>query len=149
LLVSLPVVSLLLSLPFVFTYSVQQLTRLWMRLVFPIGQQEFPNYLKVVYAYLPLTLGANLAYYIPTAITESGTLLPTLARSLGFSGNLLPTLTWSLDVANFLQGAVLLWSFAFSVYILFAITKRLLKSNLPHILLMLGLTAVFFPLMVL
>ena len=149
LLVSLPVVSLLLSLPFVFTYSVQQLSRLWMRLVFPPGQQEFPNYLKVVYAYLPLTLGANLAYYIPTAITESGTLLPTLARSLGFSGNLLPTLTWSLDVANFLQGAVLLWSFAFSVYILFAITKRLLKSNLPHILLMLGFTAVFFPLMVL
>ncbi len=149
LLVSLPVVSLLLSLPFVFTYGVQQLTRLWMRLVFPAGQQNFPNYLKVVYAYLPLTLGANLAYYIPTAITESGRLFPTLARTFGFSGNLLPTLTWSLDVANFLQGAVLLWSFAFSVYILFAITKRLLKSNLPHILLMLGFTAVFFPLMVL
>jgi hypothetical protein len=149
LVVSLPVVSLLLSIPFVFTYGVHQLTRLWMRLVFPAEQQDFPNYLKVVYAYLPLTLGANLAYYIPTAITESGTLLPTLARTFGFSGNLLPTLTWSLDVANFLQGVVLLWSFAFSVYILFGITKRLLKSNLPHILLMLGLTGVFFPLMVL
>jgi transcriptional regulator with AAA-type ATPase domain len=148
LLVSLPVVSLLLSIPFVLTYGIHQLTRLWMRLVFPSGQQTFPEYLQVIYAYLPLTLGANLAYYIPTAITESGTLLPTLARTAGFSGGMLPTLTWSLDVANFLQGVVLLWSFGFSVYLLSGITKRFVKANLPHILLMLGLTVVFFPLMV-
>lgn len=148
-LVSLPVVTLLLSIPFLLTYSTQQLTRLWVRLISPAPADDYPDYMHVIYAYLPLTLGANLAYYIPAAITESGTILPTLARTFGFSGALLPTLTWSLDVAQFLQGAVLWVGLGFSIYLLFGIARRSLKHNLWHIVLMLGLTAAFFALMVL
>lgn len=135
LLVSLPIVTLLLSIPFVLTYGVQRLTRFW--------NNDYPEYLKVIYAYLPLTLGANLAYYLPAAVTESGTLLPTLARTFGFNDTYLPTLTWSLDVAKFLQGGALWVALGFSVYVLFGISKASWKSNLPHFLLMLGLTAVF------
>ena len=78
-----------------------------------------------------------------------------IARSWGYSGTGLPTLTWSLDVAQVLQGVTLLSAMAFSLYPLLRITnqgdsvpwvKRLL-SNLPHLLLMAGLTVLLFKLM--
>jgi hypothetical protein len=36
-----------------------------------------PDYLTVVYAYLPLTLAANLTHYIPAAMTEAGKFSPS------------------------------------------------------------------------
>jgi predicted neutral ceramidase superfamily lipid hydrolase len=102
----------------------------------------------VIYAYLPLILAANLAHYIPAAITEAGRLLPVLARTLGSSGEHLFTLTWSLEVAQFLQGVTLLSAVIFSIYPLLRITGRSLLSNLPHLLLILGFTFFFFQLMV-
>jgi polyferredoxin/CRP-like cAMP-binding protein len=137
--IALPVVAILLSIPFVATYLIHQFTRLF--------DPEVPNYLKVVYAYLPLTLGLNLAYYIPAAITEAGKILPTIARSFGLSGAGLPTLTWSSDVAAFLQGVTLLAAFFLSLFPLIQITQRPVWSNLPHIGLMTGLMIVFFQLM--
>ncbi|MCA6605744.1 MAG: cyclic nucleotide-binding domain-containing protein, partial [Pseudanabaena sp. M007S1SP1A06QC] len=120
----------LLSIPALLTYLAHAIAR---RL-----DPEQPEYLRVIYAYLPLTLAVNLAHYIPAAVTEAGRLLPVLARTLGSSGEHLFTLTWSLEVAQFLQGVTLLSAVIFSIYPLLRITGRSLLSNLPHLLLILG-----------
>lgn len=131
---------LLLSIPALLTFGVHQLTR-W-------GDRQMPNYLTLVYAYLPLTLAANLTHYIPAAITEAGNILPVMARTFGYSGTMLPTLTWSMDVAQFLQGVTLLSAFVFSLYPLHRIANRPWLSVLPHTVLMLSFTIFFFYLMV-
>ncbi len=140
LLTGLPIVLALLSIPAVLTYGTHAIAR-WL-------DREMPDYLTVIYAYLPLTLAANLAHYIPSFMTEAGQILPVSARSFGLSGEGLPTLTWSLDVAQFLQGVTLLFALAFSVYPLLRITQRSLLNNLPHLLTLVGLTVFFFKLMV-
>ena len=139
LLISLPVVSLLLSIPFLSTYLTHQFTRLF--------DPELPDYLTLIYAYLPMTLGVNLAYYLPATITEAGEILPTLARSLGLSGTDLPSLTWSIDVANFLQGSTLLSVFVLSIFLLIKISQRSVFRNLSHLGLMSVFTLLFFQLM--
>jgi hypothetical protein len=140
LLTSAPIALALLSIPAVLTYLTQAIARLL--------DPKQPTYLTVIYAYLPFTLAANLAHYIPAAVTEAGQILPVLAQTLGFSGAGLPTLTWSADVAAFLQGVTLLSALIFSVYPLLRITKRSGLSNLPHWFLMVGLTIFFFKLMI-
>jgi polyferredoxin/CRP-like cAMP-binding protein len=140
LLISLPISILLLSIPAVLTYLTHAIARLF--------DGSLPSYQTVIYAYLPFTLAANLAHYIPAAITEAGEILPVLARSLGDSGAGLPTLTWSPDVAAFLQGVTLLSALVFSPYPLMRITQRSWLSNLPHLLLLLGFTVLCFWLMV-
>lgn len=136
LLTSTPIVLALLSIPAVLTYGTHAIARLI--------DPEQPPYLTVIYAYLPFTLAANLTHYIPEAVTEAGQILPVLSRTLGFSGAGLPTLTWSGDVASFLQGVTLLSALIFSVYPLLRITKCTLLSNLPHLLLIAGLTLTSF-----
>ena len=138
--IGIPIVAMLLSIPGVLTYLAHAIARLIDR--------EMPDYLSVVYAYLPFTLAANLAHYIPAAITEAGQILPVAARTLGYSGAGLPTLTWSLDVAHFLQGVTLLSAWVFSVYPLLRITQRPWLSNLPHLCLMAGLTILCFYLLI-
>lgn len=137
---SIPVVCGLLTAPAVLTYLAHRLAY-WL-------DREMPPYLIVVYAYLPLTLAANLAHYIPAAITEAGQILPVMARTLGYSGEGLPTLTWSTDVAAFLQGVTLLSGWLFSVYPLLRTTRRPWFSNLPQLGLMAALTILCFQLMV-
>ena len=66
--ISAPIVTLLLSIPAALTYLTHAIARLFDR--------EMPDYLTVVYAYLPFTLAANLAHYIPVAITEAGRISP-------------------------------------------------------------------------
>ena len=139
LLTALPIVTFLLSIPFAATYLIHAIAR--------FCDRQMPDYLTVIYAYLPMTLAANLAYYIPSAITEAGTILPVIARTFGYSGAGLPTLTWSLDVAAFLQGITLLSALAFSIYPLLKISQRPFLSNLPHLFLMTGFTVMFFQLM--
>lgn len=139
-LTSIPIALTLLSIPAIVTYTTHAIAR-WL-------DPKQPDYLTVIYAYLPFALAANLAHYVPAAITEAGQVLPVLARTLGWSGVGLPTLTWSLDVAQFLQGVTLLSAMVFSPYPLLRITKRSLWSNLPHLLLMAGLTIFFFQLMI-
>ncbi|MGK7902491.1 MAG: sigma 54-interacting transcriptional regulator [Hormoscilla sp.] len=139
LLTALPLVTLLLSIPFVATYAVHAIARML--------DKEMPDYLTIVYAYLPITLAANLAYYIPSAITEAGQMLPVLARTFGYSGVGLPTLTWSMDVAAFLQGVTLISIPILGIYPLLKISKRPWSRNLPHIALMGGFTILFFQLM--
>lgn len=136
LLTSTPIALTLLCIPFGLTYTTHAIARLL--------DPEQPTYLTVIYAYLPFTLAVNLAHYIPAAVTEAGQILPVLARTLGFSGTGLPTLTWSADVAAFLQGVTLLSALIFSVYPLLRITKCTLLSNLPHLLLIAGLTVTSF-----
>ena len=140
LLMGTPIVIGLLGAPALLTYGAHQMARL--------GDRAMPDYLTAVYAYLPLTLAANLAHYIPAAMTEAGQILPVIARTFGFSGQGLPTLTWSPDVAAFLQGVTLLSGVAFSVYPLLRMTHRPWFSNLPHLMLIVGLTVMFFKLMV-
>ncbi|WP_200324799.1 sigma 54-interacting transcriptional regulator [Sphaerospermopsis aphanizomenoides] len=140
LLISIPIVCVLLSIPAVLTYGTHAIARFL--------DSEQPNYLTVIYAYLPLTLAANLTHYIPAAITEAGQILPVLAHTFGYSGAGLPTLSWNLDVAQFLQGVTLISAMVFSPYPLLRISKRSLFHNLPHLLLMLGFTVFFFKLMI-
>jgi polyferredoxin len=140
LLISIPIALALLSIPAVLTYITHAIARF-------LDPQQ-PDYLTVVYAYLPFTLAANLVHYIPAAITEAGQILSVAARTLGVSGVDLPTLTWSLDVAQFLQGITLLSALVFSPYPLLRITQRSWISNLPHLLLLVGFTVVGFCLMV-
>ncbi|HAO11213.1 MAG TPA: 4Fe-4S binding protein, partial [Planktothrix sp. UBA8407] len=147
-LTSLPITLALLSIPAILTYFTHAIARFF--------DSEQPDYLTIIYAYLPFVLAANLAHYIPSFITEAGQILPVLARSLGYSGTGLPTLTWSLDVAQFLQGVTLLSAMVFSPYPLLRITKQSdeatgiqrLMSNLPHLLFMAGLTVLLFKLMI-
>jgi polyferredoxin len=140
LLIGVPIVTLLLSVPAILTYLTHAIARLFDR--------EMPDYLTVVYAYLPFTLAANLAHYIPAAITEAGTIPAVLARTLGYSGQSLPALTWSPEVAAFLQGVTLFSGLLFSIYPLLRIAKQPWLSSLPHLFLMTGLTAIFFQLMI-
>ncbi|MEG3437414.1 sigma 54-interacting transcriptional regulator [Pannus brasiliensis CCIBt3594] len=138
--VSVPIALFLLSIPAILTYLAHSIARFL--------DPEQPDYLTVIYAYLPLTLAVNLTHYIPAAITEAGRILPVFARTLGYSGAGLPSLTWSPDVAAFLQGVTLLSALVFSPYPLLRITKRSIASNLPHFLLLFALTAIGFRLMV-
>ncbi|OKH40619.1 RNA polymerase subunit sigma-54 [[Phormidium ambiguum] IAM M-71] len=148
LLTSLPIALALLSIPAILTYITHAIARFF--------DPEQPHYLTIIYAYLPFVLAANLAHYIPAAITEAGQILPIFARSFGYSGAGLPTLTWSLDVAQFLQGVTLFSAMVFSPYPLVRITKSGNKvtamqrflSNLPHLLLMAGLTILLFKIMI-
>ncbi len=140
LLISLPIVLALLSIPAVLTYVVQAIAR-WI-------DPELPDYLTLIYAYLPLTLAANLAHYVPAALTEAGQILPVMARTFGFNDPGLPVLTWSLDVAQFLQEVTLLSALAFSLYPLVRIAQRPLTSLLPHIVLLVTFTVIFFQFMV-
>ena len=135
-----PIVTLLLCVPAVLTYLTHTIARLFDR--------GMPDYLTFVYAYLPFTLAANLAHYIPAAITEVGRFLPVIARTFGYSGAGLPTFVWSADVAAFLQGVTLLSGLVFSLYPLLRITKRPLLNNLPHLLLLTGLTVLCLKLLI-
>lgn len=137
---SIPIAILLLSIPALLITATHTVARI-------IDRQQ-PNYLTIIYAYLPLTLAANLTHYIPAAITEAGQILPVLARTIGYSDAGLPTLTWSWEVAQFLQGVTLLSALVFSPYPLLRITQRSLWSNLPHLCLMIGLTVICFALMI-
>ncbi|MEY2978281.1 MAG: hypothetical protein ACO31I_16555 [Prochlorotrichaceae cyanobacterium] len=140
LLVSVPIVLLLLSLPALLTYFAQGIARLL--------DPEMPSYLTLIYVYLPFTLAANLAHYVPAGITEAGQILPVIAATFGYSGHGLPTLTWSTDVAAFLQEVTLLSGLVFSIYPLLRITQRPWQSSLPHLGLLTGLTIVCFQLMI-
>jgi len=140
LLMSVPIALALLSIPAGLTYATHAIARLL--------DSKQPNYLTIIYAYLPLALAANLAHYIPAAITEAGQILPVTAKTFGFSGSSLPTLVWSFDVAQFLQGVTLLSALVFSPYPLLRITQRPVWNNIPHLFLMLGLTVFFFQLMI-
>lgn len=140
LLVSLPIVIGLLSIPAIVTYGVHKLAQAF--------DAEMPDYSTVIYAYLPMVLAVNLVHYIPAAIGEAGQLLPVTARTFGYSGIGLFTLTWSEDVAVFLQGVTLLSILVFSLFPLLKITRRPWLNNLPHIGLMIVLLGVCFQLMV-
>jgi hypothetical protein len=138
--IAIPVVSVLLSIPLILTYSAHRIARFF--------DPEMPDYKTVIYAYLPMVLAGNLAYYLPSAMTEAGRILPVAARTFGFGGDGWFTLTWSLDVAQFLQGVTLLSILAFSLFPLLQITRRPWMKNLPHIVLMVGFVAVWFILLI-
>ncbi|OAB59238.1 RNA polymerase subunit sigma-54 [Phormidium willei BDU 130791] len=126
--IAIPVVSLILSIPLILTYTAHKIASFF--------DSEMPEYQTVIYAYLPLVLAGNLAHYLPSAMTEAGQILSVTARTFGFSGEGLPTLTWSLEVAQFLQGVTLLLILGFSIFPLLKITGRPLLKTMPHLILM-------------
>lgn len=140
LLIAVPISLILLSLPAIVTYFTHKISE---RL-----DPQMPDYVTIIYAYLPMTLVANLIYYLHPLITESGKILPIIAQNLGLHSLILPTLTWGIEVANFVQGMTLLSVIPFSIFPLLKISQRPLLGNLPHILLMLGLVGLFGIMMV-
>jgi polyferredoxin len=139
-LVAVPTAIALLSLPAITIYVTHKISQLL--------DPQLPDYVTMAYVYLPMTLAANLAYYLPSLITESGKILPIFAQNIGFQGLSLPSLTWSMEVAHFVQGASLLAIVPLSIFILVKISQRPLLSNLPHLGLMIGFVGLFFRLMV-
>ncbi|MBR8827368.1 MAG: sigma 54-interacting transcriptional regulator [Gomphosphaeria aponina SAG 52.96 = DSM 107014] len=138
LLTAIPVIAMLLSIPFFATYLTHQVSRKIDR--------EMPDYLTVIYVYLPMTLMLNLVYYLPSAVVEAGNILPIIANNFGYSGVGLPVFAWSMDVAVFLQEILLLSAIPLSISLLFKITNRPFLSNLPHSLLITGLPLIFLQL---
>jgi hypothetical protein len=138
--IAIPVVSLILSIPPILTYTAHKIACFF--------DSEMPEYQTVIYAYLPLVLAGNLAHYLPSAMTEAGQILPVTARTFGFSGEGLPTLTWSLEVAQFLQGAILLLILGFSIFPLLKITGRPLVKTIPHLVLMAVMVVAWYSLLI-
>jgi len=132
LLTAIPCAILFLSVPFLLTFSIHQIAKL--------VHHQIMSYEKVIYAYLLMTLAVNLAYHLPFAVTEAGSVFQVIANTFGYNNFTIPSITWSLDVANFLQDSVLLTGLIGSIYFLYKITQNNFLSSAPHLLLMVGFT---------
>ena len=135
-----PLAIALLSLPGLGIYLTHRFSR-WL-------DPQLPDFVTMAYVYLPMTLAANFAYYVPSLITESGQIFPLLAHHLGLSSLTIPHLTWSMEVATFLQGSTLLSIVPLSIFVLMKVSQRSLWRNLPHLSFMISLTGLFLALMV-
>ncbi len=97
-LVQAAVAVLLLALPGLFAWGLHQGQRLW--------RQPQP-FVRLAYGYLPLVLGANLAYYLPLGLGEAGQIVPVTLATFGLSGG--THVQWSAHpaVIGFLQTTAL------------------------------------------
>jgi len=136
---ALPISLILLSLPAIATYLTHKISE---RL-----DPQMPDYVTIIYAYLPMALVANLIYYLHPFMTESGKIFQIIAENLGLH-TIVPTFTWGIEVANFVQGMTILSVIPLSIFPLLKISQRPLLGNLPHIVLMIGLVGLFGILMV-
>ena len=83
-------------------------------------------FVELAYGYLPLVLGANLAYYLRLGLGEGGRILPVTFATFGFSGEQLPVLVAHPAVIDFLQGTTLI----FSVLLTMALTQKIARQSM-------------------
>lgn len=100
-----------------------------------------PPFLQLSYAYLPLVWGATLAHYTQALMEEAGTILPVTAATFGLDGSGLPVLVAEHAVTQFLQGALLLGSTAFSLLLVRRLGARRWVVLAPQCLALAALTA--------
>lgn len=75
-----------------------------------IQRQGSVPFVRLAYGYLPLVLGANLAYYLPLGLGEAGQLLPVTFATFGLDGSGLPSWQAHPAVIGFLQTTTLVAS---------------------------------------
>lgn len=75
-----------------------------------IHRQGLVPFVRLAYGYLPLVLGANLAYYLPLGLGEAGQLLPVTFATFGLDGTSLPSWQAHPAVIGFLQTTTLVVS---------------------------------------
>ncbi|MCM1984287.1 cyclic nucleotide-binding domain-containing protein [Lyngbya confervoides] len=104
-------------------------------------------FLKLAYGYLPLTLGATLAHYLYLGLTEAGQILPVASATFG-GPMALPMWSAHPAVIAFLQGTTLVFALLASLVVLKKIARQTWGSLWPHALGLLGLTGVFWQIIV-
>ncbi|XFA72387.1 sigma 54-interacting transcriptional regulator [Thermosynechococcaceae cyanobacterium Okahandja] len=117
------VAMLLLAVPGALAWGLHQAQRLW-------GQPQ--PFVRLAYGYLPLVLGANLAYYLPLGLGEAGQLVPVTLATFGLSTGM--SVQWSAHpaVIAFLQTAALGVSVVASLVLSQKISRLPLPSLLPQ-----------------
>ncbi|MEP0918670.1 sigma 54-interacting transcriptional regulator [Leptolyngbya sp. DQ-M1] len=90
-------------------------------------------FLELAYGYLPLVLGASLAYYLHLGLNEAGRILPVTAATFGGSTELMATLPIAVAhpaVIEFLQAVTIAGSFWLSVLLTQKIARQPIRSLL-------------------
>lgn len=103
------------------------------KLNYKLGKNIKPRkFIELAYGYLPLVLGANLAYYLKLGLGEGGRILPVAFATFGFKGAQLPILVAHPAVISFLQGTTLVFGVLLSVLLTQKIAHQPLKILLPQ-----------------
>ncbi|MEN9275683.1 MAG: sigma 54-interacting transcriptional regulator [Gloeomargarita sp. GMQP_bins_5] len=102
----------------------------WHRVQQALGRPT--PFLSLAYSYLPLVLGANLAYYLPLGLGEAGHLLPVTLATFGVTEVPLPAWQAHPAVIGFLQSAALGGSTLASLWLSHRISRLPLASLWPH-----------------
>ena len=90
------------------------------------------RFIELVYGYLPLVLGANLAHYLQLGLGEAGRILPVSLATFGLNGEGLPVLVAHPAVIEFLQGTTLIVSVLLTVILTQKIARQQMRSLLPQ-----------------
>ena len=105
-------------------------------------------FLESAYGYLPLVLAANLAHYLDLGLGEGGRLIPVALATFGLNGEGFPVAVAHPAVINFLQGTALFVGSLLAVILTQKIQRRSFFSLLPQHFAILGLTVLFWQLIV-
>lgn len=89
-------------------------------------------FVELAYGYLPLVLGANLAYYLPLGLGEAGRIIPVSLATFGLQGEGLPILVAHPATINFLQGVSLGVGMLLALVLTQKIARQPLRSLLPQ-----------------
>lgn len=113
---------------------------------FKIQNLKPRSFVELVYGYLPLVLGANLAHYLRLGLGEAGRILPVSLATFGLGSEGLPVLVAHPAAIAFLQGMILILSVLLTVVLTQKIARQPLRFLLPQhigaILLAVGLWAI-------
>jgi transcriptional regulator with AAA-type ATPase domain/NAD-dependent dihydropyrimidine dehydrogenase PreA subunit len=101
-------------------------------------------FIELVYGYLPLVLGANLAYYLNLGLTEAGQILPVTLATFGYSQIAAPVVVAHPAVIAFLQGVTLVAAAFFSLVLTQKIARQPVLNLLPQHLATVGLTVLLW-----
>lgn len=113
-------------------YGAMQLFHWLGNYIFKIQSPKPRRFVELAYGYLPLVLGANLAYYLRLGLGEAGRILPVSLATFGLSGEGLPVLVAHPAVIEFLQGTTLIVSVLLTVLLTQKIARQPLRSLLPQ-----------------
>jgi hypothetical protein len=107
--------------------------------------------MQLVYGYLPLVLGGNLAHYLNMWLEESGRILPVTLATFGLdAANFnLPVFVAHPAVIAFLQGVTLIVAVVLSWALTQKISRQSLRQLLPQhlvtLLLAIGMWVLIVP----
>lgn len=103
---------------------------------------------EIAYGYLPLVLGANLAYYLQLWLTEAGRILPVALATFGGGTLDLPIAVAHPAVVEFLQATTLIVACWLSLFLLLKISRQSFWKNVPHAIALFGLSSLLWRLVI-